>query len=99
MILLDAKIILLGSNMLKTFFNSEVHFLPEGGPDTPLRLCLSPVTAFVPLWPGCVITWDGPGRLQMIPGDEDRRWEEVGAEKRFWVGKASKATKLLVCQS
>ena len=80
-------------------FQTYGLYLPEGGPDTPLRLCLSPVTAFVPLWPGCVITWDGPGRLQIIPGDEARRWEEVGTEKRFSGGKASEATKMLLPQS
>ena len=64
--------------------------IPEGGPDTPLRLCLSPVTEFVPLWPGCVITWDGPGRLETKLGEEERRvWGDDWTETRLSQCKAS----------
>ena len=39
---------------------------PEGGPETPRRLCRSPVTGLVPGTPGSVITCLGPGKF-LIP--------------------------------
>ncbi len=33
-----------------------------GTPETPLRRCLCPVTGSIPLAPGSVTTWRGPGR-------------------------------------
>ena len=55
---------------------------PVGGPETPLRRWLSPVTGFLPLFPGWVTTWTGPGRLRVRVGD---MLVEEGLGKSGWL--------------
>ena len=54
---------------------------------------------FIPVCPGCVITWDGPGRLDNLAGDDERRKCGEEVDKWFWECKTSKAAKMLLMQT